>query len=98
MDRTEVPEMQETPATVVEVADYDPAKPQFGKFVRVQFAGEVEPRRYSLDKDLDHGKLLPLGAKVKLRLVSFQKAEGARNGSGRVYYNEKRRVIGAIAA
>jgi hypothetical protein len=92
-----VKEEQLVACEVVEIAAYDPANERMGKFVRVQFPGEDGTRRYTISKELNGDTPKP-GAKVRLVLESFMKAQGARDGSGRVFYNEKRRVIGAIAA
>jgi hypothetical protein len=92
-----VKEEQHTPCEVVEVGEYDPDKPHYGKFIRVQFDGEEGTRRYTLSRDLN-GDAPKVGAKIRLLLQSYMKPMGARDGSGRVNWVEKRRVIGAAAA
>ena len=94
-----VTEEQTTVAEVVEIAPYDGANPQYGDFVRVRYQGEQGTRRYTLGKTLDRAKAgLAVGAKLRLVFESYMQPTGARDGSGRVFYNEKRRVIGAHAA
>jgi hypothetical protein len=88
-----VREQQEEPCTVVTSREaYDESDSKYGDFIRVQFDGEDAPRRYTLDKNVN-GSLPKEGDRVRLVLVSYMKATGARDGSGRVFYNEKRRVV-----
>lgn len=92
-----VKEEQIDPCEVVEVDNYDPENLNYGQFVRVQFKGEDGTRRYTLAKNLNGATPVP-GQKGRLVFESFMKATGARDGSGRVFYQEKRRVIGLVAA
>ena len=89
----EIEEVQAVACEVVEIAPYDPNDARMGDFVRVRFEGEEQTRRYSLGKLTDRGPF-KVGAKVRLRFVSFLRATGAKDGSGRVFHVEKRKVIG----
>ena len=88
-----VTELQQVPCEVVEIAPYNADDAKFGNFVRVKFEGEDSTRRYTLAKELN-GAAPEVGDKGLLILEEIIRQEGARDGSGRVFNVQKRRVIG----
>lgn len=88
-----VTELQQVPCEVVEIAPYNKDDAKFGDFVRVKFDGEDVTRRYTLAKELN-GAAPKVGDQGYLILEEILRQEGARDGSGRVFNIQKRRVIG----
>ena len=91
-----VKEVQDTPCEVVAIGDYDEHNATMGKYVRVKFDGEASSRRYTIAKTC--AAAFKVGQKVKLTLESYLWAEGARDGSGKVFHVIKYRVVDAVSA
>jgi hypothetical protein len=79
---------------VVEEGAYDTENDRMGRFVRVRFDGEQEPRRLTLEASL-YGKC-PVGEAVYLELTEVLRPKGVlrRDGTVGAIMVEKRKVVG----